>query len=378
MKVALVHDWLTGMRGGERVLEVFCEIFPDADLFTLLHVPGAVSPAIERMRIHTSFVQKLPRATRLYRHYLPIFPKAIESFDLAEYDFVLSSSHCVAKGAKPRAGVAHVCYCHTPMRYVWDLFEDYFGPRAHLTGGQLTHWAAGKMAARLRRWDVRTCGRVTRFIANSHHVADRIRRHYDREATVIQPPVDCRRFASPTRHWRAGEYYLVLGALAPYKRTDLAVEAADRMKYPLWVVGGGQDERRLKAMSGLRVKWLGPGSDTQVPGYYAGCRALIFPGEEDFGIVPLEAMASGRPVVAFGKGGATETVVDTAGVLFPEQTVESLLAAIAKLEADADKYDPAVIRRHAFEFDRPLFKERIRSFLVENVPAVRGPLGGPT
>ncbi len=367
MKVALVHDWLTGMRGGERVLEVFCELFPEADLFTLLHVPGTVSPTIERMRIHTSFVQKLPLVARMYRRYLPIFPKAIESFDLSEYGFVLSCSSCVAKGVRPRAGIAHVCYCNTPMRYVWDMFEDYFGPMAHLAGGRLTHWAAARMAVRLRAWDVRTCDRVTHFIANSRHVADRIRRHYNRESTVICPPVDGYRFPPPARHWREGEYYLVLGALAPYKRTELAVEAADRLKYPLWVVGGGQDERKLKAISGSRVKWLGPGSDAQVPGYYAGCRALIFPGEEDFGIVPLEAMASGRPVVAYGKGGALETVIDSTGVLFPEQTVESLLAAVERLEAEAEKYDPAVMRRHALEFDKPIFKERIRSYIFDHV-----------
>lgn len=375
MKVALIHDWLTGMRGGERVLEVFCELFPDATLFTLLHVPGSTSPTIERMRIHTSFVQKLPRAAQIYRYYLPLFPKAIESFDLCDYDFVLSVSHCVAKGARPKGNVPHVCYCNTPMRYVWDLFEDYFGPRAHLAGGGLTRWAAKRIARRLRRWDVRTCERVTHFVANSRHVADRIRRHYDRDSTVIYPPVDCSRFPAPTRHWRKGAYYLVLSALAPYKRIDLAVQAADRMKYPLWVVGAGQHERRLRAMSGPRVKWLGQGSDTQVPGYYAGCRALIFPGEEDFGIVPLEAMASGRPVVAFGKGGALETVADTAGVLFPEQTVESLVAGIDRLEAEADRYDPAVIRAHAFKFDRPVFKERTRSYIFDNVLAARGHKG---
>jgi glycosyltransferase involved in cell wall biosynthesis len=364
-RVALVHDWLTGMRGGERCLEVFCELFPDADLFTLLHVPGSVSPVIERRRIVTSFIQRLPRAAERYRYYLPLFPAAMRAFDFSSYDLVLSSSHAVAKAARPRRGAPHVCYCYTPMRYVWDLYDDYFGERAPLAA----RVAMPAVAAALRRWDRRTSARVDRFVAISHFVAGRIRRVWNRDAAVIHPPVDVARYAivEDAPH----DYYLVVSALVPYKRVDLAVAAATRMQRRLLVVGSGPEARRLAANAGPSVEFLGWRSDDEIAGLYARCRALLFPPMEDFGIVPLEAMAAGRPVIAYGVGGALETVIgleagaDAAptGVFFGQQSVESLMDAMAALERNEHRFDPKLLRARAEAFDRPLFRERILAYL---------------
>ena len=363
MRVALVHDWLTGMRGGERCLEVFCELFPDADLFTLLHVPGSVSPLIERRRIVTSFVQRLPAAATRYRQYLPLFPRAVEAFDLRGYDLVLSSSHCVAKGARPAPGAPHVCYCFTPMRYVWDLYDDYFGRRA----GRLTRTVMPPVAARLRRWDRESISRVDRFVAISRHVAARIERYYERTAEVIYPPVDVQRF-----DLAAGDddgFYLIVSALSPYKRLDLAVQAAQRLGRRLLVVGWGPEERRLRSLAGPAVEFLGHCSDEDVAALYRRCRAVLFPGVEDFGIVPLEAMAAGRPVIAFEGGGALETVVPPGldrpptGLFFREQTVDALAEAMRRLESGAVTFEPKALRARAEEFDRPRFKEGIALLL---------------
>jgi len=362
VRVALVHDWLTGMRGGERCLEVFCEIFPSADLYTLLHVPGSVSPIIERRRIVTSFIQRLPEAASRYRQYLPLFPAAIRALDLRDYDLVLSASHAVAKAVRPPRGALHVCYCFTPMRYVWDLYDDYFGPRA----GPITRAIMPAVAAWLRHWDRATTRRVHRIVAISHFVAARIRRVWDRDAEVIYPPVDVARFRighSPD------DFYLVVSALTPYKRVDLAVEACTRLERRLLVVGTGPEEARLRAMAGPTVQLLGWRDDVETADLYARCRALLFPPLEDFGITPLEAMAAGRPVIAFGEGGARETVVGPGGaepptgLFFPRQSVEALVEAIRQFESGAIAFEPKALRRRAETFDRPLFKERMFSYL---------------
>jgi glycosyltransferase involved in cell wall biosynthesis len=362
-RVALVHDWLTGMRGGERCLEILCELFPDAPLYTLLHVPGSVAPAIERRRIVTSFVQRLPRAVERYRYYLPVFPLAIGRFDLSGYDLVVSMSHCVAKGVRVPPGALHLCYCFSPMRYVWDLSSDYFGPGHGLAARTL----GPPLAAALRRWDRATAG-VNRFVAISRHIADRIRRAYDRPADVIYPPVDVQRFEVADG---AEDYYLVVGALVSYKRIDLAIGAANRLGRRLVVVGTGPEEARLRALAGPTVSFLGWRPDAEIARLYARCRALVFPGVEDFGITPLEAAAAGRPTIALAQGGALETMVglDAAeapptAVFFAEQSVDAVVEAIGRLERAADRFDGKALRARAEVFDRPVFKQKLGDYIA--------------
>ena len=366
-KIALVHDWLTGMRGGEKVLEVLCELYPQAALFTLLHNKGSVSRVIEEMEIHTSFVDRLPYKSGRYRNYLPLFPRAIESFDFTGYDLILSTSHAVAKGARPAPGALHICYCHTPMRYVWEQYDQYFGPgRAN----PLTRAAMSFFAPRLRKWDADSSSRVHSFVANSQNVAERIRQYYQRTADVIYPPVSVDQFSVSEVD---DGYYLIVSALVPYKRVDLAVEAFKRSGERLLIVGTGPESGRLQSLASRNIEFLGWQPDTELAGLYARCRALIFPGIEDFGIVPLEAMASGKPVVAFGQGGALETVVDdpqrATGVFFREQTPEALREALVKLH-DL-KLNPHTIRAHAEQFDRKIFKENYRRHVERKVALLR-------
>jgi glycosyltransferase involved in cell wall biosynthesis len=362
-RVALVHDWLTGMRGGERCLEVLCELFPEAPLFTLLHVPGTVTSQIERRRIVTSFVQRLPQAAARYRYYLPVFPLAIGRFDLSQYDLVISMSHCVAKGVRVPPHAVHLCYCFSPMRYLWDLSGDYFGSRAGLAARAF----GPPVAAALRRWDRKTTG-VNRFVAISRHIADRIRRAYDRPADVIYPPVDVQRFEVADA---ADDFYLVVGALVPYKRIDLAVGAANRLGRRLLVAGTGPEEARLCALAGPTVSFLGRRSDAEIARLYSRCRALIFPAVEDFGITPLEAAAAGRPTIALARGGALETMVglDAAdapptAVFFSEQSVDALVEAMSRFERAADRFDGKALRARAESFDRPLFKQRLGDYIA--------------
>lgn len=373
MKVAIVHDWLTGMRGGEKCLEVFCELFPRADIYTLLHAPGAVSPIIEEHRIRTSFIQRMPRAVDSYRYYLPFFPLAVRRFDLTGYDLVLSSSHCVAKGVRVAAGTCHISYTHTPMRYIWDQYDAYFG---NGRAGPLVGGGMRMLRPWLQRWDIATSRNVHYFIANSRFVAQRIRRYYARDAAVIHPPVDVGAFSASSRD---DGFYLMVTALAPYKRVDLAIEAFNRLGAPLKIIGSGQDEARLRALAGPNVELCGWRSDRELRMAYAGCRALIFPGEEDFGIVPVEAMASGKPVIAFGRGGALETVVPMTdgdaipphfkqrvptGVFFGLQTADALVEAVRYFEARRGRFDAIGIRRHAESFSRARFKDEVGRFIA--------------
>ena len=362
MKVALVHDWLTGMRGGERCLEVACELFPDAPLYTLLHVPGSVSPVIERRRIVTSFIQHLPDAARRYRHYLPLFPAAVRRFDLTEFQLVISMSHCVAKAIRRPPHALHLSYCFSPMRYVWDLYDDYFG----LGAPRLRRWLMPPLAAALRAWDRRTDG-VDAFIAISRHIAERIRRVYGRAADVIYPPVDVSRFRPAAA---TDDFYLVVSALVPYKRVDLAVGAARLLGRRLVVVGTGPEESRLRALAGRGVEWLGWRSDEEVADLFARCRAVLFPGVEDYGIVPLEAAAAGRPTIAFARGGALETMVGlgdndapATAVFFHQQTERALADAMLTFEASADRFVPKALRARAEQFDRPLFRARFQDYV---------------
>ena len=378
VKVALVHDWLTGMRGGERCLEVFCEIFPGADLFTLVHRRGAVSPTIERVTIHTSWLQSLPFATAYYRHLLPFFPLAIRQFQLTGYDLVLSSSHAVAKGVRRHGSPLHVCYCFTPMRYIWDQSPVYF-PRSRFSP---VSWALLQALFRyLRRWDVKTSCGVDEFVAISDHIAAKIHTYYNRHAHVIPPPVDCGFFAphsSPQQH--GAPFYLVVSALVPYKRVDIAVEAFNRLQLPLVVIGVGPERPKLERRASSAITFLGWQPDAVVRDYYRRCEALIFPGEEDFGIVPLEAQACGKPVIALGKGGALETIIplysaapeamacrSPTGVFFDESLVDPLCEAVSVYQRHAKAFDPVAIRQHALHFDRPQFKTRITTFLADKM-----------
>jgi glycosyltransferase involved in cell wall biosynthesis len=364
-RVALVHDWLTGLRGGERVLEQLCLLYPDADIFTLVHVAGSAGPLIERHRITTSFLDRLPH--RAYRHYLPLFPLAIESLDLRGYELVVSTSHAVAKGCKPDPAATHVAYIHTPMRYVWDQFDAYFGPGR---AGPLTRAAARAVAPYLRGWDVRSTARAHALVANSRFVAGRIQRFWGREAdAVVHPPVDTARFVPAAEG--PDDYALIVSALAPYKRIELAVSAFSRLKRPLWIAGDGPERARLQAMAGKSVRFLGSVAQDAMPGLYARARFFVLPGEEDFGIAPVEAQAAGRPVLALGRGGALETVIEgETGVFFAEPTVESLLEGIAAI--DQLQVDPTRVRAHAERFDARRFRPELRRAIDAAVARRRG------
>jgi glycosyltransferase involved in cell wall biosynthesis len=359
-RIALVHDWLTGMRGGEKVLDVLCELFPDATVFTLLHNEGVMSPTIERMKIKTSFIQHLPMKSTKYRNYLPLMPLAIDSLNLSGYDLVISTSSAVAKGVIPKDSTKHICYCHSPMRYVWDQYGEYFGKGR---AGFATSVVMALVAPYLRRWDVRTCSRVHYFIANSHNVAERISRFYHRTSDVIYPPVSTDQF---TVSEKDDGYYLIVSALVPYKRVDLAIEAFNKCSEKFIIVGSGPERKKLEKVANKNIEFLGWQSGESLAKLYAGCRALIFPGVEDFGIVPLEAMASGKPVVAFGEGGALETVVSDGvsptGIFFYESTVEALNTAIKSLSRM--KFDPYAISRHAEKFDRTIFKQLMIEYIA--------------
>jgi glycosyltransferase involved in cell wall biosynthesis len=361
--VALVHDWLTGMRGGEKVLEVLCEMYPHAHLFTLVHVSGSVSPAIERLAPRASFLQALPLVRHYYRQCLPLFPLAIEQFDLDPYDLVVSSSHCAVKAVVKAGRARHLCYCHTPMRYVWDQFDVYFGTARV---GRLASGALRPVMAALARWDAATAGRVDRFVANSAHVARRICRYYNRRATVVYPPVDTS-FYHPDGREPAG-YALIVSALVPYKRIDVAIDACRAAGLPLKIVGSGPELARLRARDGADVEFLGTVPDEAIRELYRGARVVVLPGEEDFGIVPVEAQACGRPVVALGRGGALETVIDgTTGVLVGTATVADMTDGLRR--ALDTRFDPGVIREHALAFGRDRFVRQMRACLEETLDA---------
>ncbi len=354
LKVAIVHDWLVSARGGERVLNALCELFPQAEIFTLFHEPGTNSPQIENRVIHTSFLNRLPLAKRFYRHLLPLFPLAIEQMSLKDFDLVLSSSHCVSKGVIPPPGALHVSYCYTTMRYAWDQSEQYFG-----SGWKRT--LVAPFLHYLRMWDVTSSARVDHFVAISQFISKRIEKYYRRKSEVIYPFVDLQRFA-PVAGER-GDYYLVVSAFAPYKRIELAVQACERLGRQLIVVGDGQDAPRLKSLGGSTTRFLGNLPDAELPDLFAGAKAVLFPGIEDFGIVPLEAMASGTPVIAYGKGGASETVVDgVTGVFFHDASVDGMAKAIERFES-LPKFSPTACRERAEFFSKARFQNELLGLL---------------
>lgn len=361
LRVALVHDWLTGLRGGERALDEIVRLFPEADLYTLVYVPGSTTPRIESRRIATSFLDRLPGAARHYRKLLPLYPRAIESFRLEGYDLVVSSSHAVAKSVRRPPGVPHLCYCFTPMRYVWDQADAYLGRG-------LRRRLAAPLVRSLQRFDVRTSGpeRVSRFVAISKTVAERIRRHYGREARVVYPPVDVHRIRPSGRP--PEDFYLLVGGFVPYKREEIVLEAFRNLERRLVVAGDGPGRARLARRAPPRVEFTGRVSDAELASLYARCRALVYPQEEDFGIVAVEAQAAGRPVIAYARGGATETVrpleparrglrdAPPTGVWFDAQTPEALRDAVRRFEAAEGRFVPATLRAHAERFAPERFR----------------------
>jgi glycosyltransferase involved in cell wall biosynthesis len=376
-RIALVHDWLTGMRGGEKCLKVLCELLPDTDLFTLLHVKGTVDPVIEARVPRTSFLQAFPGVGRYYRYLLPLFPLAAEGFDLDAYPLIVSVSHCAAKGVLPGPASHHICYCLTPMRYVWDQYPFYFGKGGRSSAPRsLTRLAAHY----LRMWDVAASHRVDAFVAVSGFVADRIRKYYRRQARVIYPPVEWSRFEvapSPEK-----DYYLLVSANAPYKRLDIVLEAFRGLDRRLKIVGHAPAAERAKARQlGLKhIEWLGWRPDEELRDLYAHCRALLFPGTEDFGLVPVEVQAAGRPVIAYGRGGALESVHGVTarearsadpkswqrgltGLFFHEPTGKALTEAIECFESVEDRFDPARIREWARQFDASVFVDNWKRLL---------------
>jgi glycosyltransferase involved in cell wall biosynthesis len=354
LKVAIVHYWLIDRRGGERVVEALCELYPQADLFTHIYDPAVFARTLAGHRVRTTFVNGLPFATRMREPYLPLMPMALEQLDLRGYDLVISSESGPAKGVIVAPDALHVCYCHSPMRYAWDLYPQYLadvGAFKRLMMRPLTHY--------LRLWDQASAQRPDVIVANSTHTRSRVKKYWRRDAEVIPPPVDVERFAAAGAISPPGDHYLCAGQLEGYKRVDLAVAAFNELGLPLVVAGTGPQLKALKRQAKPNVRFLGWTSDEELVRTVAGCRALVFPGEEDFGIVPVEAMAAGRPVIAFRRGGALDSVIEwETGLFFDEQTPASLMDAVRRFEATRDHFDARRIAAHARGFDRACFLEK--------------------
>ena len=389
-KVALVHDWLNGMRGGEKCLEVFCDIFPQADIYTLIHEKGTLSDQLAAMPIKTSFLQHLPLGVSHYRHYLPVLPFAIESLNLDEYDIIFSSSHCVAKGVKHNENTYHISYVHAPMRYIWGGFDTYF--RRSQTKVPL-RIAAECLRPWLKHWDKKSSERVDTFLCNSKNIRQQVLEYYGRESQVIYPPVDLSRFSASDPNAQDSQapsesqtYYLMVGAFAPNKRVDLAIEAFNKLNklnnkrsketeeevskdsgdsasvFSLKIVGGGQDEEYCRSIAESNIEFLGKEvSDEEMAKLYRNARAFIFPGVDDFGITPLEAQASGTPVIAYAAGGVLETVTEQTGIFFQEQTVEALCDAIEEMDAKWSTFKPEAFAQQTQKFAKDRFRHQIQN-----------------
>lgn len=369
VRVAIVHHWFVTRGGGERVAECIASLFPEAEIFTLVADAPGIPEGLRGRRLHTSFLQRIPLAKNYHRHMMPLYPMATEGLDLRGFDLVISSDSGPVKGVRVDAQAVHICYCHSPMRYLYDGYETY---RAQM--GVITRAVFSATAGRVRAWDERAAQRVSYFIANSEYVADRIRRCYGRESVVIHPPIDLHR----ARVAEVGNHYLCAGRLVGYKRTELMIEACARLGRRLRIAGTGPEENRLKKLAGAAdISFLGEMTTEALWQEYAECRALLFAADEDFGMVPLEAQACGRPVIAYGAGGSLETVQglganrgEATGIYFFEQTVESVVDGILRFEAAdaARKFDSAVARRWAGEFATPVFLRRMREFVLEKMP----------
>lgn len=356
MKVAIVHEWLTNMAGSERCIVNFKEIYKDAPIYTTMYNPDKLDDELKNIDVRTSFLQRWVK--KGHQRFLPFMPFAFENFDLSNYDVILSSNSCCSKGVITTSKSMHVCYCHTPMRYAWEFYHDYID---NSRMGKLKKIILRVFMNYMRIWDRLSADRVDYFIANSENVAKRIWKYYRRESVVIHPPVRCNLFNISNVD---EDYFLVMSRLVGYKRIDLAVQAFNKLGLPLVVIGAGEELEKLKKMANDNITFLGRQPDDVIKEYYAKCRAFIFPGEEDFGITPLEAMASGRPVIAYGKGGALETVIEgKTGLFFKEQTIDDLIDAITKFENM--KFDKNEIRKHAEKFDDSVYKEKIESFISE-------------
>ncbi len=364
MRIAIVHDWMTGMRGGEKVLLSLLELFPGADIFTLVYIPERMDPVVKKQKITTSALQHLPFGKTKYQYYLPLFWGLTAGLNVSDYDLIVSSSSACAKWVRNPKNAIHVCYCHTPMRYIWDLFDDYFGPSAAAP----VRWFAKLFRPYLQWCDLRSNKGVTHFLANSTEVQNRIKRIYGRESEVLHPPVDVDKFRIKTGK---GDYFLIISALVPYKKVDLAVKVCTKRNWPLVVVGKGSEEKKLKSIAGPTISFKGWVSDEEMPQYYDKAKALLFPGKEDFGIVPVESMASGCPVIAFGKGGVLDSAEDgKTGVFFFEQTEKALEEAMDRFETMT--FDPQVLRQKANSFskERFLFRAQIYFRKLYGIPTI--------
>jgi glycosyltransferase involved in cell wall biosynthesis len=373
LRVAIVHYWFVGRAGGERVVEALAEMFPQADLYSLVADRSTLAPALQTRNLRTSFLQSIPGATKFHRHFLCLQPLALEQFDLSEYDLVISSESGPAKGVLTSSRTCHICYCHSPMRYIWEMYPSYrrgMGPVVGAIFLLVAHY--------MRLWDYASAGRVDYFVANSRFVASRIRKYYGRDSTVIYPPVEA---AAAQPSGRPGEYYLAIGRLVDYKRFDLAVSACTQLGRPLKVIGAGPQLKALRRMAGPTVEFLGRVSDEELRRNLAGCRALIFPGEEDFGIVPVEAQSFGRPVIAYASGGVLETVrgvlpgetgvEEPTGLFFTEQSSAALAKAILDFEGMEAEFSPRTIHEHSLQFDSEIFKRTMADFIRRAVAEFR-------
>ena len=356
MKVAIVHEWLTIYGGSERVTEIFHEIFPDAPIYCLVYNEKTMPERFKNYDIRPTFIQNMPFAKKHYKAYLPIMPRAYEELDLTEYDLVISSSSACAKGVITRSDALHICYCHTPTRYLWEFYYEYVHNM-----GKIKKTIISMFIHRLRMWDRLAADRVDNFIANSNYIAGRIKKYYRRDSKVIYPPVNTHLYNLSSKD---EDYYLIVSRLVVYKKIDIAVKAFNKLGYRLIIIGDGPERKELERQASKNIKFLGRLTDEEIRDYYSKCKAFIFPGEEDFGITPVECQASGRPVIAYGRGGALDTVIDKkTGILFFEQTVEELINAVNKFEEHGVEYTKEQIKEHSNLFSVERFKLQIQEYI---------------